>query len=142
MAQLSPYLNFDNKCREAMTFYQSCFGGDLMMQTVGEMPEMAAQMPPEFKDSIMHASLTVSPAMILLASDLNRSQRIEGNTMNLCINCKTEEELSTYFEKLADGGSVIHPINDMPWGALYAELKDKYNVCWLLNYQKAGGASL
>ena len=46
MAQLNPYLNFDRNCREAMNFYKDCLGGELFLQTVGEMPEMAAQMPP------------------------------------------------------------------------------------------------
>ena len=28
MAQLNPYLNFENVCREAMNFYQPYFGGE------------------------------------------------------------------------------------------------------------------
>ena len=135
MAQLSPYLNFNNKCREAMTFYKDCLGGDLMMQTVGDMPEMAAQMPPEFKDSILHASLT-SGDLVLFGSDMNRDQPIEGNTIQLCINCGSDEELNNIFNKLSDGGKVLQPVGDMPWGATYAELRDKYNKTWLLNFQK------
>ena len=49
MAQLNPYLNFNNNCREAMSFYKDCLGGELVLQTVGEMPAMAAQMPPAYE---------------------------------------------------------------------------------------------
>ena len=64
-------MSFENNCREAMNFYKDCLGGKLSMQTVSESPEMAAQMPPQFKDKILHASLIVGDITIL-ASDLNR----------------------------------------------------------------------
>ena len=97
MARLNPYLNFDNNCREAMNFYKDCLGGELVLQTVGEMPAMAAQMPPQMKDSILHSSLT-SGDMVIMASDLSREKRIEGNTVHLCINCTSEDELNSLFQ--------------------------------------------
>ena len=48
MVQLNPYLRFNGNCREAMTFYQSCLGGELTIQTVGESP-VAGQMPPSMQ---------------------------------------------------------------------------------------------
>lgn len=34
--RLNPYLNFRDNAREAMQFYQSVFGGELDLQTLGE----------------------------------------------------------------------------------------------------------
>ena len=34
----STYLLLNGRCKEAMEFYRSCFGGDLIMTTVGESP--------------------------------------------------------------------------------------------------------
>lgn len=133
MAHLNPYLNFDNNCREAMSFYKECLGGELMMQTVGDMPAMAAQMPPNMKNSILHSTLT-SGDIMLMASDLNREKSLEGNTVHLCINCKTESELNTFFNKLSAGGKVTEPISDMPWGAKYGSLTDKFGKHWLFNF--------
>jgi PhnB protein len=56
MAQMNAYLHFNGNCREAMTFYKECLGGELNMQAVGESP-MAAQMPPQIHTNILHASL-------------------------------------------------------------------------------------
>jgi PhnB protein len=136
MGQLNPYLNFDNNCREAMSFYKECLGGELMLQTVGELPEMAAQMPPQMKDHILHSVLT-SGGIMIMASDLSREKPIEGNTVNLCINCESEEELNSFFTKLSAGGKITEPLNDMPWGAKYGALIDKFGKSWLFNYQKA-----
>lgn len=135
MAQLIPYLNFDNDCREAMNYYKACLGGNLVLQTVGEMPEMAAQMPPEMKDAILHSSL-ISGDITIMASDLIKTKRIEGNTVELCINCDTEEELNTFFSRLSEGGKVTDPLADMPWGGRYGALTDKFGKHWLFNYQK------
>lgn len=34
--QLNPYLHFNGNARDAMTFYQSVFGGDLDVMTFGD----------------------------------------------------------------------------------------------------------
>ena len=34
MLNLTPFLLFNGNCAEAMTFYQSCLGGDLTLQNV------------------------------------------------------------------------------------------------------------
>jgi PhnB protein len=135
MAQLNPYLNFDNNCREAMHFYKDCFGGDLTLQTVGESPMMAAQMPAHMKDNILHSQLK-SGDIVLMASDLNREKRLEGNTVHLCINCSSEDEINTFFSKLSAGAAITQPVADMPWGARYGELTDKYGKHWMFNFQK------
>ena len=132
MAHLNPYLNFDNNCREAMNFYKECLGGELFLQTVSELPAMAAQMPPQMKDNILHSSLT-SGDIVIMASDLSREKRIEGNTVHLCINCSGENELNSFFSKLSAGGKVTEPIADMPWGAKYGALTDKYDKHWIFN---------
>lgn len=35
--QLNPYLNFQDRTREAMDFYRSVFGGELTMNTYASM---------------------------------------------------------------------------------------------------------
>lgn len=135
MAQLNPYLNFNKNCREAMNFYKDSLGGELTLQTVSESPEMAAQMPPQMKDLILHSVLTRS-GITIMGSDMNREKPIEGNTVHLCINCESEDELNTFFSKLSDDGTITEPLADMPWGAKYGALTDRYGKNWLFNYQK------
>ncbi len=135
MAQLNPYLNFNTNCREAMNFYKDCLGGTLTIQTVGEMPEMAAQMPPEFKDQILHSSL-VNGGVTIFGSDMNRETPNDGNTYQLCLNCESDEEIDSLFSKLSAGGKITEALVDMPWGGKYGSLVDKFGKSWLFNYQK------
>ena len=134
MAKLNPYLNFDNNCHEAMNFYKDCLGGELFLQTVSESP-MAAQMPPQMGDSILHSLLT-SGDIAIMGSDMCREKRLEGNTVQLCINCTSEDELNTLFSRLSANGVITEPLADMPWGGRYGSLTDKYGKYWLFNFQK------
>ena len=118
-----------------MNFYKDCLGGELVLQTVSENPEMAAQMPPEMKDRILHSSLT-SGDMMIMGSDLNREKPFDGNTVHLCINCNSDDELNTFFSKLSAGGKIVEPLADMPWGGRYGALTDKYGKHWIFNFQK------
>ncbi len=135
MTQIDAYLRFNGNCREAMTFYKECLGGELAMQTVGESP-VASQMPPAAQKSIMHAALTKG-RLVLLASDMVGSEGVvKGNAIALTLNCGSEEEIKTYFAKLSSGGQVTYPLKTEFWGATFGQLTDKFGVDWMLNYDK------
>jgi len=56
---LTTYLSFNGQCAQAFRFYERALNGHIeMMMTNGESP-MADQTPPEQRDRIMHASLTI-----------------------------------------------------------------------------------
>src|SRR5437764_138472 len=116
MAQISPHINFDGNCREALTFYKECLGGEIHLMTVAETP-MAAQCPAGMHDQIMHGSVTKGDTVIF-GSDMAdpSSPFTKGNTIGLSINCNSEEEINTFFNALAVGGHVHHPLREMFWG--------------------------
>ncbi len=134
MPTVNPYLIFDGQCKEAMRFYQQCLGGDLQLQTVGESA-LAEQMPPAYKDAILHSSLRTKQ-WVLMGSDMHRTTLNDGNTVHLCIICHTEEELNDFFSRLSQDGEVISPITEMPWQAKLGELRDRYGKWWVLHYDK------
>lgn len=131
---INPYFNFNDNCREAMTFYKECFGGNLTLQTVGESP-LADHMPPQMQNSILHAALTVD-ALVIMGSDIRTGELKDGNTVQLNINCKSEEELNALFAKLSADGKVTNPIAAMPWGAKLGTLTDKFGKNWMFNFEQ------
>jgi len=70
-----------------------------------------------------------------MTSDLAREKRIEGNTVHLCVNCNSEEELNRFFSNLSVGGTIAEKLADMPWGAKYGAPTDKFGKQWILNFQ-------
>src|SRR5215208_1642296 len=133
MAQLKPYLNFHGKCREAMNFYKGIFGGELSILLAGDSP-VADQMPPQYHSGVLHSSLK-TPDFEIMATDMTPVQPIEGNTVNLCLVCKTEEETHRLFDKLSAGGKVVQPLNEM-WFGWIGTLTDKFGKHWMLECDK------
>ncbi|MBL0356845.1 MAG: VOC family protein [Chitinophagaceae bacterium] len=135
MTQLNAYLTFSGNCREAMSFYQRCLGGELILQTIGESP-IAGKMPAQMKESILHSTLTKG-TLVLLASDMvGESGLTCGNSVSLMLNCRTEAEIKECYQKLSAGGVATHPLEITFWGALFGCLKDKYGNHWLLHFDK------
>ena len=133
--QLTPYLFFEGNCREAITFYQACLGGELLIQTFGESP-MADQMPEATRQQVMHSSLT-NGMLTLFSSDAGAMGRtlVRGNSVRLCLNCTSREQITTLFAQLAEGGTVNDGLVETAWGATFGSLTDRFGVSWLLNYQ-------
>ncbi|HSH67029.1 MAG TPA: VOC family protein [Bacteroidia bacterium] len=135
MATINAYLTFNGKCREAMNFYQSCLGGDLQLQTVGESP-MANQMPVKMKEHILHATL-IKGEMILMGSDMvSEDGLVKGNTVSMALNLNSEEEIRNCYKKLSEDGKANHPLENTFWGALFGDLTDKYGNHWVLNFTR------
>ena len=129
------YLTFSGNCREAMTFYQDCLGGELTFQTIGESP-LAAQLPEKMKSCILHSRL-VKDGMVLLGSDMVSEKGLKkGNAVSLVLNCASEEQIKTCYSKLSEGGRADHPLENTFWGALFGDLTDRFGNHWLLNYEK------
>ena len=134
MTHINAYLNFNGRCREAMTFYHECLGGELTLQKVSESP-MAAQMPSELSANILHSTLT-RDNIVLMGSDMMGASLVNGNAISLCLNCSSDEEINEFFDKLSSGGNVRTPLHQTFWGATYGELTDKYGMNWMFNHAR------
>jgi PhnB protein len=142
--RLNPYLSFRDTAREAMTFYQSVFGGELTFSTFGDF--QSADDPGD-ADKIMHSQLTTSNEFVLMASDTPSSMlAAAGDSANaasggypLSISGDDEAEVRGYWEKLTDGGSVTLPFEKAPWGDTFGMCTDKFGVNWMLNAAGQGG---
>ncbi|MBC6991032.1 VOC family protein [Hymenobacter sp. BT491] len=133
--QLIPYLTFNGNCREAMTFYRDCLGGDLQIQSFADTPAVADQMPAEAQQGVMHAILK-SGDLVLMASDSGMGQVTNGNSVSLSLDCPSAEEIATLFAKLSEGGTVTMALADTFWGATFGMFTDRYGMSWMLNYDK------
>jgi len=135
MININSYLTFSGNCREAMTFYAGCLGGELTFQTIGESP-LAENMSPQMKERILHSTL-INDGVIIMASDMvGESGLTKGNAVSLMLNCSSEEEIKYCYEKLSVNGESNHPLENTFWGAVFGDLTDKYGNHWLLNFTK------
>lgn len=132
---IQPYLHFSDNCKDAMTFYHSIFGGDLEMMHVSESSEKE-RFPEEVQDQILHASLH-NGDFRLMASDMCGQEVLkQGNSLQLSLDCRKEEEIKRLYQQLPEGGRVISDLQEEFWGGLFAMVIDKFGVRWMLSLNK------
>ncbi len=135
MTQINAYINFNGNCREAMSFYKECLGGELTLQTIAGTP-FEARCPAGMENQIMHSSI-IKDGLILMASDMIGPDGFKpGNNVSLSVNCSTEEEINSFFSTLSAGGKVIDPLRAQFWGALFGCIEDKFGIRWIFNYDQ------
>ncbi len=141
MKTLNPYLNFDGQAEEAFTFYKSVFGGEFMgngIMRLGDMPgcdEM--KINEEEKNRVMHVSLSIGNDSVLMASDIvpSMGQTLTvGNNNYINISPDSREEADRLFNALSKDGEIEMPMQDQFWGDYFGSFKDKYGVCWMINF--------
>jgi PhnB protein len=134
--QLNPYLLFNGQCEAAFRFYERCLGGKIvaMMPHAGTPAE--GQVPPEWRDKIIHARLVVGD-QVLMGSDAPRDhfEKPQGFSVTLGIDNPVEAE--RLFNALAENGTVRMPIQQTFWAERFGMLVDRFGIPWMINCEKS-----
>lgn len=129
-SRLNPYISFAGNAREAMEFYESVFGGTLVVNTFGEFGQADA---PE-AEKIMHAQLETPGGYTLMASDTPPGMpHNPGDNVTISLSGDDGEELRRYFEQLSDGGNVTVPLEKQMWGDEFGACQDRFGISWMVN---------
>ncbi|MBN9414965.1 hypothetical protein ABS71_19690 [bacterium SCN 62-11] len=133
MLKATPFLLFDGRCAEAMTFYHECIGGELRLTRLGDTP-MREKFPAEKHDRIINAHLRLGELEIS-ASDWMASPDFDpvlGNTSAIFVTSSDHGELHRVFERLRDGdnNTRLQELHAQPFG-LYGQFYDRYGTQWI-----------
>jgi len=133
--QLHPYLTFNGQCETAFKFYAQCLGGKIVFMQKHKGSPMENQVPAEWGDKILHASLSVGDE-VLMGSDAppDRFEKPKGFSVALQIKDPTEAE--RVFNALAKGGVVQMPIQQTFWAARFGMVADQFGIPWMINCEK------
>jgi PhnB protein len=134
---ITPHLKFDGKTEQAFSFYKAALGGEFIsVQRFGDTPH-GAGMSAEDQKKIMYMSLKTDKGIIAGNDhlDMMGGPFKEGNNFSLAIQAASKTEADKLFKNLSEGGMVIVPMADVPWGAYFGMLNDKFGVQWMINHQ-------
>ena len=135
MGQLvaNPYINFQGRAREAMTFYQAAFGGtlDLLAFDEGGAPRPANQ-----NDAIMHSRLAADGVTIMATDGMPTYPPTVGDNMAITVVGSDRERLTTIFTKLSEGGMVKQALKEESWGDTFGYFTDKFGINWMIDITK------
>ena len=129
----TPYLHFPGTAAEALRGYQAVFGGEVQLYTFAEFSRTDAA-----PDLIAHGQLR-GPVDVFAADIAGDEQpvRVEGVLFAL-LGVADAETSHRWFDALADGGTVLDPLQERAWGDHDGQVRDRHGVTWLIGYQPAG----
>jgi PhnB protein len=133
--RLTPNLAFGGQCEAAFKFYEQCFGGKIVfMLTYGKSP-MAEQVPPKWREKILHATLTVGDN-VLMGSDPvpERYEQPKGFAVLLGMDDPVNAE--RIFHALAENGTVQMPLQKTFWSVRFGVLVDQFGIPWAINCEQ------
>lgn len=135
MLAVQPYLAFRGECKEAIEFYKSAVGAELLFsQNYGDSPmaEMGAA------DAIMHCTLQIGNTQIMMCDDFHSEDFSKGGNISLAIGLDDVDRAKTIFNNLSEGGNVTMPLDKTFWAEAFGMLTDKFGVKWMINCDQAG----
>ena len=130
MLNVNAYIIFKGNCRQAIEFYKTALSGEVLsLQTFGESP--MSHMGPA--DSIMHSTMRVGTSTLMLSDDPSPDSSSGEGKISLAIGLDDTEQARRIFEKLAEGGSVIMPLQKTYWAEGFGMLTDQFGIRWMVN---------
>ena len=101
MQKITPFLWFDNQVEEAVNFYVSIFKNSKILNITryGEAGAKVSEMP---KGSVMTVAFQLD-GQDFVALNGGSYFKFSG-AISFVVNCKTQEEIDYYWEKLSEGG--------------------------------------
>src|SRR5437867_1355185 len=132
--QLSAYVNFQGRAREAMTFYHEVLGGKLDLYAINEQ---GVARPAGAGDRVVHSRLDADGALIMGSDGHPKYPAKVGDNMAIALGGADKDRLTRIFNKLGEGGQIKMPFARQPWGNDVGWLTDKFGINWMLNVNKS-----
>ncbi|MCP3028027.1 VOC family protein [Halobacillus sp. A5] len=128
---VTPYLTFNGNAREAISFYQNVFGGEIAdIQSFGEANY---ETPPGMEERIMHARLQNGSMLVMFSDNFSGTEPKAGSQISLALELNNKKEIEELYLKLKEEGTAEMELQDTFWGATFAKVTDKFGITWDLN---------
>jgi len=133
--RLNPYLMFNGQCETAFKFYEKCIGGKIvMMMRYGDSP-MAEQLPHEWRNKVIHATLALGNHR-LQGADVPPENYLKPQGFSVLLNVDDAPEADRIFNTLAEKGAVEIQLQETFWALRFGTLVDQFGTPWLIQCGK------
>ena len=126
------HLNFRGDARAALEFYQSVFGGEIVIVTYKDAHNV--QEPAE-ADQVMWGQVAAPNGFRVMAYDVpSRTPWDPGkNAFFASVRGNSAGEISELWGKLSAGATIAQPLAPSGWAPLYGMLTDRFGITWVLD---------
>jgi len=134
--QLHTYLNYGGNCEQAFRFYEQHLGGRVTMLTRhGDAPG-PGNTPPEWKDKVLHARMSLGGTE-LLGADVPADRFQPMRSAYLTLTFDSNEEAERIYALLSEDGQIFMKMEEMFFAHRFAMLRDRFGTSWMLLHPRA-----
>ena len=131
---VQPYLFFDGKSEEALTFYKGALDAQIVMLMrfkESPVPPQPGMVPPGSENKIMHASFRIGDTVVM-ASDGECKGDPTFKGVSLSLTVANEAEADRVFAALSAGGQVQMPLSKTFFSPRFGMAADRFGVSWMV----------
>ncbi len=132
-ASVMPYLFFDGRCEEALSFYSTTLGAkidDIYRFKDSPEPLPAGMLKPGFENKVMHTSFNIRGTTIMASDGMGEKTGFSGFSLSLSVDSETEAK--HVFSKLSEGGEIQKPLAKTFYSPCFGMLKDRFGISWMI----------
>jgi PhnB protein len=130
--EVSAYLTFNGDCAAAFKFYEEVLGAKPgLLFRYADSP-IADVLPEGWESKIMHGSVTIG-GKLFEGADAPPERYEKPQGFSLSLNVPNVEEAERVFERLANGGRVLYPIEKTFWSDRFGMVVDRFGIPWMIN---------
>lgn len=139
LIKLTPYLVMEGNAKDAIALYQEVLGAEvLMQQSFGDLPSNPEfPLPESVLDKIAHAHLRIGESELMLYDTFPGSPYTRGNNITVCVTLPNAERAAQVFEKLADGGHIVQPLQATFFSPAFGTVTDAFGITFTVTTEAA-----
>ena len=129
MAQsVRPFLMFEGRAEEAMSFYVSLFPGAQVLDVKRYGPG-----GPGKEGSVIRATFEIAGQTLMCIDSFVAHDFAFTPAFSLFVACESDAELQTLFAALSADGKVMMPLGNYGFSRQFGWTSDRFGVSWQLN---------
>lgn len=135
VARVQPYLFFKGRCDEALAFYKTTLGAELLplmrFSDNPEPPQPGKKLPAEWSNKVMHASMRIGETEVMVSDGMpGGDANFQGVSLTIAVD--TPADADRIYTALAKGGKIQMPIGKTFFSPRFGAVKDKFGVSWMV----------
>lgn len=136
--KITPYLNFNGNCAEAVKFYEAAFGVKAQVMRYADAPPSAGyQLMAGTENFVMHACLTNRKDYTVFMADVPPNMPSNfGNGMSISVELDSIDSVKSAFNALKEGGAVTMELQQTFWSKCFGSLQDKFGINWMISVRE------
>ena len=128
---VTPYLNFDGRCEEAIEFYKKTLGAKVeMLMRFKENPDPSTN-PPGSGEKVMHACFRIGETAVMASDGMAKGKPVFQG-FSLSYTAASDAEAKKLFAALGEGGQVQMPLAKTFFASSFGMVADRFGVSWMV----------